>query len=80
MRRRVDDFETEDLVEFQVFHCDLAANLEATTYFQEHEEHSVLALAEIRKHSFAVLKTTKFEAQKQKFCISDWKKARTVTC
>jgi hypothetical protein len=60
--------------------CEIIMTLEATTYFQEHEQDSVMTLAEARKTQLAVLKTARFEPQTRKMRLDSWRKVGQVTC
>jgi hypothetical protein len=54
--------------------CEIIITMEAMTYFQEHEQDSVMSLAEARSNQLAVLKTMKFQPQIRKMSLGRWQK------
>jgi len=79
-RRLLSSNSMENFAQPQIADCELTITLEATTYFLEHEEDSVMSFAEARKSPFAVVKTARFNMQRRKFRMLNWKRGAEVTC
>jgi hypothetical protein len=71
---------SEELTKPEIANCDLTITLEATTYFLQYEEHSVLSFAEAQNTPFSVVKTARFKTQRQNFRLLDWKRSSDVNC
>jgi hypothetical protein len=70
----------EELTKPEITDCDLTIILEATTYFLQREENSVLSFAEAQNTPLSVVKTARFKTQKQKFRSLNWRRSKEVNC
>lgn len=64
----------------QLTTCEIIITMEATTFFQENEQDSVISLAEARDNQLAVTKTTTFAPQIRKMSLGHWHKTGEAIC
>lgn len=81
------DFKTQcasdedgEMTDHQLTECDVMITLEAVTYFLEHEQESVMSMAEALQSPFAVLKRTAFKTEKRHVHLKRWRKGREIAC
>jgi hypothetical protein len=60
--------------------CEIILTLESTTYFQEHEQKSVMSVEEVQNKQLTILKTARFQPQTCRMRLEHWKRFGEETC
>ena len=64
----------------QLTACEVMITPEAVTYFLEHEQESVMSMAEALQSPVTVLKRTTFKTKKRNVRLTEWRKGRVINC
>jgi hypothetical protein len=72
--------ENSEMTGPQLEDLEVLITLEAITYFLEHEQESVMSVAEVLQSPTAVLKKTRYKTKNRKMHLAGWSKGREIAC